>query len=101
MIDLNLHKKENAVYLEVIDQGVGIPDEEKKAVFKKFYRIGNEQTRKTKGTGLGLYICKKIAEDHDGEIAIKDNHPPVGGSKFIVHFYAWIWLIPTNHPSCW
>lgn len=73
------------VFLTVADEGTGIADEEKKAVFQKFYRVGSEQTRKTKGTGLGLYICKKIAEDHGAEITVKDNQPE--GCKFIVHFY--------------
>ena len=81
---LSLTAEENTVYLEVADEGAGIPDEEKKAVFEKFYRIGNEQTRKAQGTGLGLYICKKIVQDHDGVIFLKDNHP--AGSKFIVQF---------------
>lgn len=72
------------ISLVVTDEGPGIPEEEKKAVFEKFYRIGNEQTRKTQGTGLGLFICKKIVEDHDGEIFIRDNQPT--GSKFIVQF---------------
>ena len=76
---------EDKFKLEVADEGPGIPDEEKKAVFEKFYRIGNEQTRKTQGTGLGLYICKQIVRDHDGEILIKDNPP--AGSKFMVQFY--------------
>ncbi|MDQ3278134.1 MAG: HAMP domain-containing histidine kinase [Bacteroidota bacterium] len=74
----------NVVCLTVSDEGTGIPEEEKKAVFEKFYRIGNEQTRKTQGTGLGLFICKKIVQDHNGEIAIRDNQPT--GSKFIVQF---------------
>lgn len=74
------------VTLTVADEGGGIPDEEKKAVFQKFYRIGAEETRKTQGTGLGLYICKKIAEDHGGKISVQDNGPT--GSKFIVQFYA-------------
>lgn len=75
---------EESIFLVVADEGPGIPDEEKKAVFEKFYRIGNEQTRKTQGTGLGLFICKKIVQDHDGDITIKDNPPT--GSKFIVQF---------------
>jgi K+-sensing histidine kinase KdpD len=54
-------------------------------VFKKFYRIGNEQTRTTKGTGLGLYLCKKIAEDHNANITVEDNQPQ--GSNFMVRFY--------------
>jgi signal transduction histidine kinase len=75
---------DSVISLVVTDEGPGIPEEEKKAVFEKFYRIGNEQTRKTQGTGLGLFICKKIVEDHDGEIFIRDNQPT--GSKFIVQF---------------
>jgi two-component system, OmpR family, sensor histidine kinase CiaH len=54
-------------------------------VFKKFYRIGNEQTRTAKGTGLGLYLCKKIADDHSGSITIAENQPR--GSNFIVRFH--------------
>lgn len=72
------------IELIVADEGKGVPDNEKKNIFKKFYRIGTEQTRKTKGTGLGLYLCKKIVQDHNGEIFVKDNYPT--GSKFIVQF---------------
>ena len=70
--------------LQILDEGPGIPHTEKKNVFKKFYRLGDETTRKTQGTGLGLYLCKKIAEDHDAEISVVDNGPK--GSKFIVSF---------------
>lgn len=85
-IALRLHKKTQQICLQVADEGEGIADEEKEAVFEKFYRIGNEQTRKTQGTGLGLYICRKIVEDHKGQILVKDNQP--AGSKFVVQFYA-------------
>ena len=67
-----------------VDQGPGIPDNEKKNIFQQFYRIGNEQTRSAKGTGLGLHLCKKIAADHNGKIYVKDNHPK--GSNFIIRF---------------
>lgn len=79
--------KENAesVELSVKDEGCGIRNEEKKNVFKKFYRIGDERTRTTKGTGLGLYLCKKIAHDHGGDISIEDNKPQ--GSNFTVRFF--------------
>ena len=80
-IELQLSKS-GIIKLEVRDSGCGIKEEEKKNVFKKFYRIGNEQTRTAKGTGLGLYLCKKIAEDHNGQITIVDNRPQ--GSNFIV-----------------
>lgn len=70
--------------LEIIDQGAGIPDTEKKRVFQKFYRSGNENTRATKGTGLGLYLSQKIAEDHNTRIQIRDNHPI--GTIFTIEF---------------
>ena len=85
-IRLQLSAVGKKLCLQVADEGTGIPDEEKEAVFEKFYRIGSEQTRKTQGTGLGLYICKKIVHDHRGTIFIKDNQP--AGSKFIVQFDA-------------
>lgn len=85
-IALDLQKAKEGIIIKVSDEGEGIPEEEKTAVFEKFYRIGNEQTRKTQGTGLGLYICKKIAKDHQGNIFIKDNHP--SGTTFIVQFNA-------------
>ena len=78
-------KKENAsLLLQIIDEGPGITDEEKKKIFNKFYRIGNEATRKTQGTGLGLYLCNKIAADHNADIAVTNNIPR--GSNFTVIF---------------
>ncbi|HZI00607.1 MAG TPA: ATP-binding protein, partial [Flavisolibacter sp.] len=81
---VTLQHQNNQVILEVADEGIGIADEEKDVVFQKFYRVGNEQTRKTQGTGLGLYLCKKIAEDHNAFIKLKDNQP--SGSIFSVQF---------------
>ena len=77
-----LEIKSEKVELHVIDEGSGIPNEEKKKIFKRFYRIGTETTRKTRGTGLGLYLCKKIAADHNGEIKVMDHFPH--GSDFLV-----------------
>ena len=61
--------------IRITDQGQGIPDEEKKRIFTKFYRMGDEQTRITKGTGLGLYIVKKITELYKYDISVKNNSP--------------------------
>ena len=68
--------------LQVADQGQGIPDSEKKAVFEKFYRMGNEETRDSTGTGLGLYIVNQVLKAHGGSIRIADNMPK--GTVFIV-----------------
>jgi signal transduction histidine kinase len=78
-------KKENGLLLlSIADEGPGINDDEKKKVFSKFYRIGNEATRKTQGTGLGLYLCNKIARDHNADILVTNNIPR--GSIFTVTF---------------
>jgi two-component system, OmpR family, sensor histidine kinase CiaH len=74
----------NGPVLEVRDEGPGIPDKEKKNVFRKFYRVGNEQTRSTQGTGLGLYISALIVRAHGGEIDLSDNAPT--GATFTVRF---------------
>jgi two-component system, OmpR family, sensor histidine kinase CiaH len=83
-VHCRLETKNGTVDLHVIDEGAGIANEEKKKIFKKFYRVGTETTRKTQGTGLGLYLCRKIAEDHDGAIVVNDNKPQ--GSDFTVTF---------------
>jgi two-component system, OmpR family, sensor histidine kinase CiaH len=79
-----LSQDEIHAMLCVSDEGVGIPPDERKKVFQKFYRIGNEETRSAKGTGLGLYLCKKIADDHGATIKIGENSPK--GTKIIVKF---------------
>jgi len=84
-IALSLKKNDQGVFLTCADQGPGIEDAEKKKIFDRFYRIGNERVRKTKGTGLGLYLCKKIAIDHNANITVTNNHP--AGSIFTVHFF--------------
>lgn len=75
IIDKHLH-------IAIKDNGTGIPDKEKGKVFNQFYRMGNEETRKTKGTGLGLYITNKFVKAHNGKIIIEDN--PDGGTIFNV-----------------
>jgi signal transduction histidine kinase len=72
------------ILLEVADHGPGIPDGEKTRIFEKFYRIGNEDTRQTKGTGLGLYIVKKVLEMHQAQVSVSDNLPV--GTKFEITF---------------
>ena len=83
-IDLHLVGKD--IELTIKDQGIGIVPEERSKVFDKFYRVGAEQTRTTKGTGLGLYLCKKIVKFHGGNIFVKPNQPK--GSIFVVQLKA-------------
>lgn len=83
-IEVRLSTQPKAVVLQVIDEGPGIPDNEKQKIFDKFYRIGNENTRTAKGTGLGLFLCRKIAEDHRATIRVTNNTPT--GCIFTVSF---------------
>jgi len=83
-ITVQLTAKENQIQLMIKDEGVGIPIEERDKIFEKFYRIGDESTRTTKGTGLGLYLCKKISEFHQATITVDVNTP--NGSIFKINF---------------
>lgn len=84
-ISAMLTREPDRIELRISDQGPGIPVEESKRIFDKFYRIGNEATRKTQGTGLGLYLCSKIAADHNADISVTNNTP--AGSTFVVTFH--------------
>lgn len=68
--------------LQVCDEGPGIPDEEKESIFNKFYRIGNAATRSAKGTGLGLFIARRIIRSQKGRIFVEDNKPR--GACFVI-----------------
>lgn len=70
----SFEKKDNKI-IACEDLGIGIPDAEKQKVTDKFYRIGNEETRTTKGTGLGLYIVNEIVKKHNAILKISDNTP--------------------------
>lgn len=74
-VAVTLNKVDNYAVLRIADNGPGIPDAEKTKIFNKFYRVGNEETRKSKGTGLGLYITRKIVGQHRGKLSVKDNEP--------------------------
>jgi signal transduction histidine kinase len=86
-ISLTVSKRNDDICLQVADTGNGIPDSEKRRVFNKFYRIGDEGTRRTKGTGLGLYLTSKIVTQHKARISIKDNMPH--GAVFTITLPRW------------
>jgi len=67
-VELNLKKKNSNLYFEVKDNGVGIPQNDQKYIFQKFFRSGNIKRHQTQGSGLGLYITKSIIEKSGGKI---------------------------------
>jgi len=81
---VSLVKKENKHILGVSDNGIGIGKTDKEKIFEKFYRAGNEETRRSKGTGLGLYIVKKLVNGQQAKITVRDQQP--NGTIFEVQF---------------
>ena len=65
-------RRDNVVEIGVQDGGPGIPPEHVPHLFERFYRVP-EQTSNVRGTGLGLYICRKIIEAHSGEIGVESQ----------------------------
>jgi len=83
-IDIGISVEMERAVFYVSDSGPGIPDAEKDRVFQRFFRLGNEDTRSTKGTGIGLYLAKQLVQMQKGTIQIIDNHPQ--GARFEVSF---------------
>jgi len=79
---ITLNLTEHAI--EVIDEGMGIPDADKSEIFERFYRVDKARTQKIPGTGLGLAIVKKLADLNQIQTKVEDNHPK--GTKFILIF---------------
>ena len=67
-IEIYLRKKENEIFFEIKDNGVGIPKEDQKYIFQKFFRAKNIKRSEIKGSGLGLFITKSIIERLGGKI---------------------------------
>lgn len=74
----------NRLIYEVIDEGDGIEDNQKRKVFDRYITSASSTSKQRKGLGLGLAICKSIVEAHGGRIIVKDNQPK--GSIFHCEF---------------
>ncbi|MCW5900208.1 MAG: HAMP domain-containing histidine kinase [Flavobacteriales bacterium] len=70
--------------IQVADEGPGIPPKERERIFQRFYRAGNEETRQSQGTGLGLYIVDRLTKRLGGQVTVQER--PGGGSIFAASF---------------
>ena len=82
VVEIKVERKEKNLYLEIRDTGVGIPEEEQKYIFQKFFRSENVLKYQTQGSGLGLYISRAIIEKSGGKIGFKSEENK--GSTFWV-----------------
>jgi len=91
-IEVQLCSKDGSALIQVTDHGIGIPQEELKRVFQRFYRIATPENRAISGTGLGLSLVAHIAEAHGGSVEVASK--PGEGSTFSLR-------LPLNgsHPS--
>lgn len=89
-IEVTLYQERNRACISVRDEGIGISQSEINRIFERFYRVKKDRSRTTGGSGLGLYITKKIIDMHQGEIDIKsiENIGSIFTIKLPVNLYS-------------
>jgi two-component system phosphate regulon sensor histidine kinase PhoR len=81
-LHIQLFKKNNEIFIEVEDFGIGIPKEELELIFEKFYRVNSNENETASGTGLGLTVTKDIIEEQHGKLLVESTLGK--GSKFTI-----------------
>lgn len=81
-LSIQLFKKENEIFIEVEDFGIGIPPEKLELIFEKFYRVNSSENETASGTGLGLTVTKDIIEEQHGKLLVESTLGK--GSKFTI-----------------
>lgn len=81
-IDIDFRRENNYWVLTLSDNGIGIPEDKIKQIFKRFYRIEDKSTAKRTGFGLGLAFVKQVVDAYNGCIIVRNNK--TGGTTFII-----------------
>ncbi len=86
-VHVSLAREGEAVVFKVVDNGIGVPEAQQKKLFKKFFRAGNAQNTRPDGTGLGLYLVKRVVEDQGGEVIFesKEGKGSTFGFRMPIH----------------
>jgi signal transduction histidine kinase len=91
-VAVRVERRDEEVLVTVTDRGIGIPPEHVAHVFDRFYRVEGAMARQTRGSGLGLPICRGLVEAHGGKIGVESE--PGKGSSF--HFTIPIVPVPPS-----
>jgi PAS domain S-box-containing protein len=81
-VGLRVSTENGSCQIEVADEGLGIPPDQRERIFEKFYRLDPQQTQGVGGSGLGLYICRELVERMNGSLNVDSE--PGKGSRFTV-----------------
>ena len=81
-VAIKLYQRNSQIIIQVKDSGIGIPEKDIAKIFDRFYRVDKSRSRGLGGSGLGLSICKWIAELHNGEISVESEEQV--GSVFTI-----------------
>lgn len=79
-VRVTLHVEAGRIVLAIADKGIGFSKKDGRAIFDRFYRVGDEMTRRQAGTGLGLFLCREIIRAHGGEVAAFSDGPGTGAT---------------------
>lgn len=71
IITIRLRQFYSYISVEIIDQGIGIPKEEYNQIFQRFYRGSHPLVKQTEGSGVGLYLTRRIIEEQGGTVSVK------------------------------
>jgi len=85
-VSVELAADDGVVRLVVVDDGPGVPEEDRERVFERFARVDDARSRSEGGTGLGLAIVASVVHEHEGEVRVE--RAPAGGARFVVELPA-------------
>lgn len=95
-IDIRARREADEIVIEVEDEGPGIPADKRSEIFEPFTRLDSARARDHGGVGLGLYLCRQIAEAHGGSIHASDRADGRRGARFVIRLAP---CNPTSKPS--
>jgi signal transduction histidine kinase len=98
-VHVSLDERDGTVRLEVSDSGMGISAADQRRLFERFFRADNAVAQQVPGTGLGLYICRAIAEAHDGTISVRSELG--SGSTFRLELPVVRAAVPVYERAAW